>query len=383
MHESEAMAVLLSARIGYAAREAALMRAGSARALLGEPGAYAQALGEKGLGALRRAMESADRLLETLYDGGVHLIVRGSEGYPERLLQTARPPHLLFCLGRAALDDEAALAVVGTRRPSAYGLRHTHAIARELAAAGVCIVSGLALGIDAQAHEGALAGGGRTVAVLGSALDRMYPMENAALMARIVEAGGSVISEYPPGTAPTRYSFLERNRIIAGLSLGVLVTEGGKRSGALSTAHHALEEGREVFALPGDVDRESASLPNRLIAEGATPVACGGDVLRLLVRERADGRAQRMRPAREDGTSAVGAAGRGEPAAGSPPAAQEAEAPNDREAAVLALLSQSDMDFDQLCARTEMDSDELGALLMLMELDGRIESLPGDRYRHA
>ncbi|MGN0997408.1 MAG: DNA-processing protein DprA [Candidatus Ventricola sp.] len=379
MHESEAMAVLVSAQgIGYAGREAALRAAGSARALLQEPGIAAAALGARGVQALRKALQDADRLLERLCD--VHLIVRGSEGYPGRLLRTARPPHLLFCMGRAMLDDDAALAVVGTRQPTAYGLRHTHAIAKGLAEAGVCVVSGLALGIDAQAHEGALACGGRTIAVLGSALDQMYPAQNAGLMARIVERGGSVVSEYPPGVGPTRYSFLERNRIIAGLSQGVLVTEGARRSGALSTVHHALDEGREVFALPGDVDRVTAQLPNQLIAEGAQPVACAADVLGALSRLPASLHAEPDKPKHPAG----GRLPQRDAAPAAPvPAAQEPPAPSKEEAKILGLLAHEDMDFDRLCEQTGMDSDELGALLVMLELDGRIEALPGERYRHA
>ena len=377
MHESEAMAVLVSAQgIGYAGREAALRAAGSARALLREPGAAAASLGERRMLALRSAVQDADRLLERLYAGGVHLIVRGSEGYPERLLRTARPPHLLFCLGQAMLHDDKALAIVGTRQPTAYGLRHTHAIAKGLAGAGVCVVSGLALGIDAQAHEGALAGGGRTIAVLGSALDQMYPAANAKLMARIVEQGGSVVSEYPPGVGPTRYSFLERNRIIAGLSQGVLVTEGARRSGALSTVHHALDEGREVFALPGDVDRITAQLPNQLIAEGAQPVSCAADVLGALTSLPAAPHAEPDKPKRPGRAAQQRTSAPDAQAAAQEPASGEA-------AQILALLAREDMDFDRLCEQTGMDSDALGALLVMLELDGQIESLPGERYRHA
>lgn len=393
MNESEAMAVLVAAKgVGYARREAAFAIAGSARAVLADPAAYGAQLGQAGVTALRRSMDAADAMLERLWEDGVHLIVRGSEGYPGLLSQTAKPPHLLYVLGGASLFDRFPLAVVGTRRASGYGLRHTRSMARELAVQGVCIVSGLALGIDGAAHEGALDADGRTVAVLGSALDKMYPPENKDLMARILEMGGSVVSEYPPGTAPTRYSFLERNRIIAGLSLGVLVTEAPARSGALSTAQRALDEGREVFAIPGDIDRATSQLPNRLIAEGAHVVTCAGDILRQIViepgsapkQEKKDaGKAkqdeQAVHPKKAKARSEESAVPAPQQAASQPPA-REMDA---QEQAVYGVLKAGETDFDALNERTGIDASELGSLLLMMELDGLIEALPGCMYRLA
>ena len=393
MNESEAMAVLVAAKgVGYGRREAALALAGSARAVLADPAAYGAQLGQAGVTALRRSMDAADAMLERLWEDGVHLLVRGSEGYPDLLAQTAKPPHLLYVLGGASLFDQFPLAVVGTRRASGYGLRHTRAMAREMAAQGVCIVSGLALGIDGAAHEGALDAGGRTVAVLGSALDKMYPPENKDLMARILDMGGSVVSEYPPGTAPTRYSFLERNRIIAGLSLGVLVTEAPARSGALSTAQRALDEGREVFAIPGDIDRATSQLPNRLIAEGAHVVTCAGDILRQIVIEPGSAPKQEKkdtdktkqaekasRPKKIKARSEESAVPAPQQAAPQPPA-REMDA---QEQAVYGVLKAGETDFDTLSERTGIDASELGSLLLMMELDGLIEALPGCMYRLA
>lgn len=372
MNESEAMAILVAAKgVGYAKRGAALEKAGSARAVIEDPGAYAQQLGQAGVIALRRSMEGADAMLERLWEGGVHLIVRGSEGYPALLEQTAKPPHLLYVLGMANLGDRFPLAVVGTRRASGYGLRHTRAIARELAERGVSVVSGLALGIDSAAHEGALEAGGRTIAILGSALDKMYPPENRSLMARILDAGGSVASEYPPGTAPTRYSFLERNRIIAGLSLGVLVAEAPARSGALSTAQRALDEGREVFAIPGDIDRATSQLPNRLIGEGAHVVTCAGDILRQIVIEPEKPKRQRRTEKKPDAPIAQ------------PQNAPQTRALDKQEQAVYDVLLGGEMDFDSLSGRTGIDAAELGSLLLMMELDGLLEAMPGCMYRLA
>lgn len=367
MLESEAMAILVGAGVSYGRREAALRAAGSALAILAEPGLYAAQLQEKGLTLLRHALADEARLLGGLAKKKMALVLREDAQYPPLLRQIAHPPHLLYVYGETDLTDRFPVAVVGTRRASAYGLTHTREIAAELAQTGVCVVSGLALGIDAAAHTGALDGGGRTVAVLGSALDKPYPQENEPLMRRILESGGSVVSEYAPGTPPSRYSFLQRNRIIAGMSLGTLVTEGPRRSGALNTATRTLESGREVFALPGNVDSPGAQLPNMLISEGARLVTGAADILSALVIEPK----------------------------GEPKAAQAAVAPmeapaerkphipgglDETQRAICAALLAGEADFDALCAVSGLESDELGALLIEMEMDGLVTPLAGTRY---
>lgn len=367
MLESEAMAILVGAGVSYGRREAALRAAGSALAILAEPGLYAAQLQEKGLALLRHALADEARLLGGLAKKKMALVLREDAQYPPLLRQIAHPPHLLYVYGETDLTDRFPVAVVGTRRASAYGLTHTREIAAELAQTGVCVVSGLALGIDAAAHTGALDGGGRTVAVLGSALDKPYPQENDPLMRRILESGGSVVSEYAPGTPPSRYSFLQRNRIIAGMCLGTLVTEGPRRSGALNTATRTLESGREVFALPGNVDSPGAQLPNMLISEGARLVTGAADILSALVIEPKD----------------------------APKAAQAAvvpmEAPAEKkphipggldetQRAICAALLAGEADFDALCAVSGLESDELGALLIEMEMDGLVTPLAGTRY---
>lgn len=367
MLESEAMAILVGAGVSYGRREAALRAAGSALAILAEPGLYAAQLQEKGLALLRHALTDEARLLGGLAKKKMALVLREDAQYPPLLRQIAHPPHLLYVYGETDLMDRFPVAVVGTRRASAYGLTHTREIAAELAQTGVCVVSGLALGIDAAAHTGALDGGGRTVAVLGSALDKLYPQENEPLMRRILESGGSVVSEYAPGTPPSRYSFLQRNRIIAGMCLGTLVTEGPRRSGALNTATRTLENGREVFALPGNVDSPGAQLPNMLISEGARLVTGAADILSALVIEPKD----------------------------EPKAAQAAVAPmeapaekkphipgglDETQRAICAALLAGEADFDALCAVSGLESDELGALLIEMEMDGLVMPLAGTRY---
>lgn len=367
MLESEAMAILVGAGVSYGRREAALRAAGSALAILAEPGLYAAQLQEKGLALLRHALADEARLLGGLTKKKMALVLREDAQYPPLLRQIAHPPHLLYVYGETDLTDRFPVAVVGTRRASAYGLTHTREIAAELAQTGVCVVSGLALGIDAAAHTGALDGGGRTVAVLGSALDKPYPQENEPLMRRILESGGSVVSEYAPGTPPSRYSFLQRNRIIAGMCLGTLVTEGPRRSGALNTATRTLENGREVFALPGSVDSPGAQLPNMLISEGARLVTGAADILSALVIEPKD--------APKAAQAAV--------APMEAPAEKKPHIPgglDETQRAICAALLAGEADFDALCAVSGLESDELGALLIEMEMDGLVTPLAGTRY---
>ena len=367
MLESEAMAILVGAGVSYGRREAALRAAGSALAILAEPGLYAVQLQEKGLALLRHALADEARLLGGLAKKKMALVLREDAQYPPLLRQIAHPPHLLYVYGETDLTDRFPVAVVGTRRASAYGLTHTREIAAELAQTGVCVVSGLALGIDAAAHTGALDGGGRTVAVLGSALDKPYPQENEPLMRRILESGGSVVSEYAPGTPPSRYSFLQRNRIIAGMCLGTLVTEGPRRSGALNTATRTLENGREVFALPGNVDSPGAQLPNMLISEGARLVTGAADILSALVIEPKD--------APKAAQAAV--------APMEAPAEKKPHIPgglDETQRAICAALLAGEADFDALCAVSGLESDELGALLIEMEMDGLVTPLAGTRY---
>ena len=367
MLESEAMAILVGAGVSYGRREAALRAAGSALAILAEPGLYAAQLQEKGLALLRHALADEARLLDGLAKKKMALVLREDAQYPPLLRQIAHPPHLLYVYGETDLTDRFPVAVVGTRRASAYGLTHTREIAAELAQTGVCVVSGLALGIDAAAHTGALDGGGRTVAVLGGALDKPYPQENEPLMRRILESGGSVVSEYAPGTPPSRYSFLQRNRIIAGMCLGTLVTEGPRRSGALNTATRTLENGREVFALPGNVDSPGAQLPNMLISEGARLVTGAADILSALVIEPKD--------APKAAQAAV--------APMEAPAEKKPHIPgglDETQRAICAALLAGEADFDALCAVSGLESDELGALLIEMEMDGLVTPLAGTRY---
>lgn len=225
--------------------------------------------------------KEAEATLSAARQGNIDIIGCTDDGYPEPLRALEDAPVLLYSRGRYDPDDRFGIAVVGARQHSSYGEAVTHRIATELAAAGFTIVSGLARGIDTIAHRAALSAGGRTIAVLGSGVDVCYPSENRRLMEQVAEAG-CVMSEFPPGSEPRRENFPRRNRLISGLSLGVLVIEASEKSGALITAAAALEQNREVFAVPGNITSRISAGTNRLIKEGAKAVLGAEDVIEEL-----------------------------------------------------------------------------------------------------
>ncbi len=202
-------------------------------------------------------------------------------GYPTNLRKIPQPPPVLYVRGRLEKQDELSVAIVGTRQVSAYGREVARELGSELARHGVTVVSGLALGVDAIAHQAAVEAGGRTIAVLGSSVDQIYPARNRRLALQIIEQG-ALVSEYALGTKPEASNFPPRNRIISGLSLAVVVVEAGKRSGALITANFAAEQGRDVFAVPGSILSPGSEGCNRLIQDGAFPVTSIGDLLESL-----------------------------------------------------------------------------------------------------
>ncbi len=226
------------------------------------------------------------REIEKLQRLGVKLLTLEDPDYPGPLRNIADPPPVLYTRGELIPEDELAVALVGTRMPTVYGRQAAELFARGLAENGVTVVSGLAKGIDTYAHRAALEGHGRTIAVLGSGLDIIYPSENRRLAAEIVEQG-ALVSEFPLGTQPDGVNFPRRNRIISGLSLASLVVEAGETSGALITAEFALEQGRDVFAVPGNIFSPASRGPNRLILEGAKPVCELRDLLEELNLETA------------------------------------------------------------------------------------------------
>ena len=226
-----------------------------------------------------KSMERADKALHFCEERGIRVVTLQDADYPERLRHIPDPPAALYIWGRMPpVDEQMLLAVVGTRKATPYGLRMAERLGRELAEGGAVVVSGLAEGCDGMAMEGALRAGGVTVGVLGTAIDQVYPAKNRELFEE-VRVRGALVSEYPPGMHTFPADFKTRNRIITGLSLGVVVVEAPRRSGTRSTADHALEQGRDVFAVPGNADAYASAGCNELIAQGAVPVARGDDVL--------------------------------------------------------------------------------------------------------
>jgi DNA processing protein len=278
------------------------------------------------------------------------ILMPQDDRYPPALRTIADPPETLYVRGTLLEEDRKAVAVVGARQASAYGLSVAEWLGKELARCGVTVVSGMARGIDGAAHRGALTAGGRTIAVLGCGPDVVYPPEHADLMARIVDSG-AVISEFPPGTAPLPEFFPQRNRIISGLSLGVVVVEGRERSGALITADCALEQGRDVFAIPGSIFAATSHLPNRLIQEGAKLVTSVIDILHEL---------RLPLPA--------------------PPPSDTARDLEGNEAAVFTQLSMEPAHIDGLALRCGLPVSEVSRALLALELKGVVRSLAGQRY---
>ena len=282
-----------------------------------------------------------------------HLLTLADEAYPALLLELPDPPTVLYARGDLSLLRGCNLAIVGSRNATAGGLRNAAQFARSMAEAGITVVSGLALGVDAEAHRGALDGGGTTVAVVGTGIDRVYPARNAELARRIADEGrGLIVSELPLGAGPLAHHFPRRNRIIAGLSLGVLVVEAATESGSLITARLAAEQGREVFSIPCSIHSPQSRGCHRLIRDGAQLVETAADILEEL------------------GSAA--------------PLTRPPEQPTERPANgdnVLAALGHDPLTADELAARTGLTADALLAILFELELGGAVTALPGGRYQ--
>ena len=281
-----------------------------------------------------------------------HLVTCHDPRYPPALAEIPDPPLLLYVSGRVELLAQPLVAVVGSRNASVQGRVDAESFAAALSGAGLCVVSGLALGIDTAAHEGALRGAGSTIAVVGTGLDRVYPARNRALAHRIA-AQGCIVSEYPLGMPPLAANFPRRNRIISGLAAGVLVIEAAAQSGSLITAQLAAEQGREVFALPGSIHSALTKGCHRLIREGAQLVETVDDVLT----------AMRMSPL-----------------AGLPQVDAAAPASED-DAILLGALGHEPVALDALLARLALDPGTLGARLLELELAGLVTQLPGGRVQ--
>lgn len=302
---------------------------------------------------MQRVKIEPEREVECLEKAQVSILTWCDPTYPALLREIDASPPVLYLKGALSEADQFALAVVGTRNVDNYGQQVTERLATELARGQVSVVSGLALGIDALAHNAALEAGGRTIAVLACGLDIVYPAKNAKLARRIVESGqGALLSEYPLGVQPESGNFPARNRIISGLSQGVLVVEAGEQSGALITAGFALKQGREVFAVPGNIFSSRNLGSNRLIRDGARPVLEINDILEALNLF--------MLPQQME--------------------AQLALPENAEERDLLSLLGHEPMHIDELIISADLPAPTVTATLMMLELKGLVKAVSGTQF---
>jgi DNA processing protein len=314
----------------------------------------ASVIGPKIASALNdfRSGFSLSAYAKKLAAAGVDYLLLSDASYPSRLASVSNAPFVLYVKGSFDFTaDSPSVGVVGTRRVSSYGVQVTTAFVRELVEGGCVVVSGLALGVDSVAHSVTLEAGGKTVAVLGCGVDCCSPSSNRILYERILASGGAIVSEIPLGMAPTKGSFPSRNRIIAGLSWGVLVTEGSSDSGALYTANDAFEQGRSVFAIPGPITSSLSAASYQLIRQGGMLVTSGAEVMRAL------GVGGKRREDRKISNRIKG------------DTAEEQQ--------ILDLLADENLHFDELVKRVGISSGVLGGILSVMELKGMIGDLGG------
>ncbi len=292
-----------------------------------------------------------ERIMENIASQKIHVMTWEDSDYPRRLKEINQAPPVLFIKGTINVEDDWAVAVVGTRRVTPYGRQVAAEIARFLAQNGVTVVSGLARGVDAIAHQAALQNGGRTLAVLGSGVDVIYPPEHRKLGMDIAQQG-ALVSDYPVGTQPDGVNFPPRNRIISGLSLATVVVEAGEKSGALITAKFAVEQGRDVFAVPGSILTPQSEGTNRLIEQGARPLLKMTEILESLKLEQI--------PEKQ--------------------AARKSNPLNPVEKNLLEHLSQEPVHVDELCELTGLPIHDVSATLTMMELKGLVTQVGGMNY---
>jgi len=286
---------------------------------------------------------------------GIRIITLFCQDYPQILKKIPGPPIVLYVLGEIIADDNLGIGIVGSRHASFYGLSSAEKFAGELAAGGITIVSGMARGVDTYAHRGALKVKGRTIAVMGSGFNHIYPPENTGLAQKISESG-AVISEFPMETLPLAQNFPRRNRLISGLSLGVLITEAARNSGALITADFALEQGREVFALPGRIDSSGSIGANTLLKQGAKLVTCCADILEELNLALPDIKKPFV------------------------PVSKQKIACAKDEGVLYDCISREAMTMDDLVEKTSFSSGQIASLILKLQFKKLIKELPGKQF---
>lgn len=300
----------------------------------------------------KRAAIDPEKEFAKLAAQKIKLLTNRDEDYPKLLREIPNPPIVIYLKGEFLPQDELAVAVVGTRKISPYGRQACEDLVGGLVRAGITVVSGLALGVDAIAHRTAVAAGGRTVAVLACGVDAVYPSSNRQIAASILDGHGAILSELPLGTPPLKHHFPNRNRIISGLCLGTVVVEAAAESGALITARHALEQNRQVYAVPGSIYNPGAAGPNNLLKMGAKPVVSAADILEDLnlghLQEQIE-------------TQAI-------------------IGDNEEENAVLKLLTREPQHFDLLAKSSGLPAATLAATLTIMEMKGKVRNLGANQY---
>jgi len=292
-----------------------------------------------------------DKLWDEIAEKDIRVMTWNDADYPARLREIAQPPPILYLRGDFIEEDAWAVAIVGTRRVTSYGRQVTEEVASFLAQNGVTIVSGLARGVDGIAHQAALKAGGRTLAILGSGVNRIYPPEHRTLAEQITQSG-AVISDYAPDTPPEGSNFPPRNRIISGLSMATIIIEAAETSGALITANFALEQGREIFALPGNIFAPQSKGPNKLIQKGAHPLLSPRDILEVLDLTRINQHQSAQRTLPTDAT----------------------------EAQLLNSLTHEPIHVDEIRAKTGLAVEKVSSTLVMMELKGMVRHVGGMNY---
>ena len=365
------------------------------RAFYADPEQYDQI---PGLSALARSslrdkgQEGTDRILGDCDRLGVRIMTLNDGNYPERLREIADPPAVLYIRsGLFRFDQEAVIGIVGAREPSPYGEKVAAQLGLDLARNGVLLVSGIAQGIDSIALKGALQGGGRVVSVLGGGVDVPYPWQNRYLY-EDVAAAGALISEYPPGTPPIGEHFPVRNRIISGLALGVVAVECARRSGTMKTVEHAMEQDRDVFAIPGNIDAPMSEGPNWLLRQGARPVTCAQDILEEyldrfpqqlskaapLSPEAARQRLEQVRSREQTPEPAAKAEQEREVV----PRERQKSRFTDDQLSILHVLGEKGKQYtaDELVERTQIPARRVLSALTMLQVDGAVQEHPGRRF---
>ena len=300
-----------------------------------------------------QAREGVDleKLWEKIQNQGIKILTWQDESYPQRLKEIDQPPPVLYIRGEYLPDDLFAVAIVGTRRVTPYGRQITEELSAFLAANGITVISGLARGVDAIAHQSTLKAGGRSIGVLGSGVDKIYPPEHRGLAEQMM-GRGAIISDYAPGTPPDASNFPPRNRIISGLSLAVVVIEAGETSGALITAEFAAEQGREIFAVPGSILAPQSKGTNKLIQQGALPLLSVNDLMQALDLTRV----------------------------GEHKAARKIIPADETEARLMNVLGNEPLHVDEIRNQSELPIEKVSAALALMELKGMVRQVGGMNY---